>query len=431
MLDAEKFITTIRIKLLQLFPWYGHVLTQLPVVYTTTEVPTLGVGKANKNETLVKLYINPTYIEHVIKICGSNEERVVSHFLEVMKHEVHHLVFAHLTLDMQDKYRQMIACELSVNSYINRNKLVSEEQKEAGVFAEDFKLESKLGVHEYYRLLDENKHYKEMMKKGDDSGDSGDKDGKGEGKNKSNGKANNGGGNKCLDDHGKWKDIADDELTKEMIRDVIRQANETCKQMGQWGDIPGEIKQAIDENYKNEKNIIPWQIVLRNFLASSSENRLDYTMKKKSKRFDTRPGTRKEEILDVAIGIDTSGSVSDEMLKMFFSELDWMSKVGTKMTVFEWDTKINAEYDFRYYEGVVTGRGGTDPIPALEEICSRRFDCLIMFTDFGFDKIKEEYNIPILWVVDNNGYDSSYIPVEDGIILKVNDDRDGFSLVDY
>lgn len=428
MFDVENFISAIKVKLLQTHTWYGHVLVQLPVIYGD-EVPTFGVGKTSKDEVQVKLYINPDYIQSVIAQVNRNEEKVVDHFIEVMRHEIHHLVFAHLTLDFQDKSRQMIACELSANSYIKRNNLIpAVGEKKAGVFAEDYKLESGLGVHEYYRLLENNKEYKKMLSEiqkqiqvvigkggcgaGGSSGSEIIKDGK-------------------LDSHDKWESLVGDDFTKEMVRDIVRQAHNTCEQMGRWGDLPADIKQAIDGAFRRDKNIIPWEVVLKNFLASSSENVLDYTMKRKSKRYGTRPGTKKEDVLDIAIGIDTSGSISDDMLKLFFSEMEWMVKSNSRLTVFEWDTKVNREYDFRDFDGTVMGRGGTDPIPALDEISERRFDCLIMFTDFGFDTIKKEYNIPILWVVDYNYLWSDKIPVSTGTVLKLNKDKDGFEQIFY
>lgn len=440
MLNIENFITSVKIRLLQRLPWYGHVLSQLPIVYSDKDVSTLGVGKSCRDDILVKLYVNPNYIEKVIKDCNKDEEKVSDHFIEVMKHEVLHLLFSHITLGFPDKSRQTIACELSVNSYIDRQKLVPDSQNaKAGVFPEDFNLKPKLGVKEYYDLLNSNKEYEKLAKNeqkelaklkeifegmGKGNGDNSDV--------KSNGC--NGGSGNTIDSHEKWKAVEGDGISEEMVKDIVRQASEICKQMGQWGSMPGDLIEAINGCYKSQKNIIPWQVVLRNFLASSSENVLDYTMKRKSKRFDTRPGTKKEDVLSVAIGIDTSGSISDEMLGLFFSELEWMSKTGTKITVFEWDTRVNKEYDFKDFDGTVTGRGGTNPIPVLEEVSGRRFDCLIMFTDLGFAKIEDHYGIPMLWVVDIYGYcgfEKANIPVRDGIILKMNHDRDGFELLEY
>ena len=566
MIDVEKFITNIRVSVLRQHPFYGAILTQLPTVFSNSNgVPTMGVGKNNKNEIMVKLFVNPDYIEHIVDKCNRDTTKVVNHFTEVLKHEINHLIFEHLTLSLPDKQREMIACELSANSYIDRSKLVPEDGSEkAGVFAEDFKLESKLGVHEYYALLDGNKEFNKMRKaswqkqqrqngnqksqeqeeldelakqqekasndtksgkrgngeqmeqqegisdktqemldgmQGDSSqqcqsgngsqsaqsnqsgngSQSGQSQGEGHQKAQQklqeardlqdkamddlnngdmdsasqkqqqaadkireasdavgednqgddSGSGGSGDGMPTLDSHEKWDSVAGDEMTNGMIKDIIRQANETCKQMGKWGDIPGEIKDAIDDAYAQDKEIVPWEVVLKDFIASSSENVLDYTMKRKSKRYDTRPGTKKDDVLNVAIGIDTSGSIDEEMLKMFFSELRWIDKTGTKMTVFEWDTQVNREYDFHEFDGTVTGRGGTDPTDFLETVSERKFDCVITFTDLYFQNIDKDYNVPMMWVCDRGGwgYDNDDYPVEDGIILKVNQERNGFEVV--
>lgn len=553
MIDVEKFITNLRVNLLRSHCFYGNVLAQLPTVYDSKTVPTMGVGKGNKNEIMVKLFVNPDYIEHVVDQCNRDTKKVVDHFTEVLRHEIHHLIFEHLTINLPDRQRQTIACELSANSYVDRSKLIPENgSTKAGVFPVDFKLDSKLGVHEYYALLDGNKQFNKMrnaevrrqlQNQGGKSQEQEDldelaeqqekaskdavsgKNGNGEQMEQQqgisdqtqqrmdemdgNGQQNQGGQNNnqgngrqlgkghqkaqqklqeardlqneamddlkngnmdsasrkqhqaaqkiheasdavgedgngegdgesesansmgTLDSHEKWESISGDEMTNGMIKDIIRQANETCRQMGTWGDIPGEIKDAIENAYAVDKEIIPWEVVLKDFVASSSENVLDYTMKRKSKRYDTRPGTKKDDVLDIAIGIDTSGSVDEDMLKMFFNELHWIDRTGTKMTVFEWDTQVNREYDFHEFDGTVTGRGGTDPTDFLEKVSERKFDCMIVFTDLYFSKVENKYNIPAMWVCDRGGYggyDDDY-PVDDGIIMKVNRDRDGFDVV--
>ena len=437
MVDVNQFMTNIRVNLLRSMAFYGHVLMQLPVVITDTLVPTMGVGKASKDEITIKLFVNPDYINEIIDFCKKDETKVVDHFTEVLRHEVHHLVFGHLTLDLPDKQRQTVACELADNSYVDRKKLVSTTDSKPGVFPEDFDLPSKLSVHEYYNLLNDNKKFQQMRSEMSSSiefevVDDGDDDGNGEG----NGSANGGKIGKIkvtIDSHGNWQSVEGDNMTEEMVKDIIRQANETCKQIGNWGDVPGNVKEAINDNYATDVAIVPWEVVLKDFLASSSENILDYTMKRRSKRFDTRPGTKKEDVLNIAIGIDTSGSIDNEMLNVFFNELYWIEKTGTKMTIFEWDTKVNREYDFRDYDGTVSGRGGTDPTEFLETVAERKFDCIIVFTDLYFAPIKDRYNIPMLWVVDRNGYDYGFdkeeYPVQEGIIMKVNKARDGFEVV--
>ncbi len=534
-IDANKFITNLKISILRMYPFYGHILGQLPVVIcnrkNNPQVPTMGVGKGGRDELLVKLFVNSDYINHVVDLCNRNEQQVVDHFTEVLKHEMHHLIFGHLNLELKDAQRATIACELSVNSYIDRSKLVAEPSKDGtdtrGVFPEDYGLPNGLGAVEYYNLLKDNAKFKnrhaknglmgsmqqsnsnaddneqlanelDKLAKRQESAANASEKGKesnqsltnrqsdiskdtqsAQGKTSNNNIASaiaqamgeqsqavqdlqNGDNqsaanhqhnaadalrkarnearsqsvgdsqNESMDSHSMWGAVKGDEMTAEMIKDIVRKANETCKQMGKWGDVPGAIMQAIDECYESKKQIVPWEVVLKDFLASSSENVLDYTMKRKSKRYDTRPGTKKDDVLSVAIGIDTSGSIDNEVLEMFFSELHWMDKTGTKMRVFEWDTQVNKEYDFSEFDGTITGRGGTDPTDFLKKATEQKYDCIIVFTDLEFAPIKDEYNVPMLWVVFNNWYyanESLYDNVPSGIIMKVNEDRDGFDVV--
>ena len=164
------------------------------------------------------------------------------------------------------------------------------------------------------------------------------------------------------------------------------------------------------------------------FLASASETVLDYTMRRPSKRYGTRPGTRKEDILSIAIGIDTSGSISQEELQLFFNELYWIEKTGSRMTVFEWDTRILREYDFKDYDGTVSDGGGTDPTDFLETVSLRKYDCAVIFTDLCFAPVEKDYHLPMLWVATSDLDWQNELPVQ-GTILKVNKSRDGFQLL--
>ena len=102
------------------------------------------------------------------------------------------------------------------------------------------------------------------------------------------------------------------------------------------------------------------------------------------------------------------------------------------MTVFEWDTTVQRKYDFRDFDGCIKGRGGTDPIPALKEMTSEKYDCIIMFTDFGFFDIKEEYGVPILWIVNNywgGSWEGKHMPINEGIVLEFYEQEGTFKLV--
>jgi predicted metal-dependent peptidase len=216
--------------------------------------------------------------------------------------------------------------------------------------------------------------------------------------------------------HELWDQLDDDPIMKEYIKDIIRKSKDLCNR--DYGNIPGEVIDAVDQMLKTSKPIIPWNKVLRMFCASATESMLDYTMKKISKRYGTRPGTRKEDVLNLAVAVDTSGSISQEQLMIFFNEIAWIWKNGANVMIYEADCDICDVYKFKgKWKGDVKGRGGTDLEPVLVE-CEKRYDALIYFTDFYAPKIEKKYNIPILWVLTSE-LEREHFPYEWGKHVKI------------
>ena len=428
-MDYEKFVINCGIDLLRKYAFYGHIMQQLPKVFVNNEncggINTLAVGKTRSSEIQTKLFINTDYLDKLYKEHGL--VKLEAHLKEVMKHEIHHLIFGHLTIDLPDKNRLAIACECSVNSYINRDLLINESSdktKKVGVFPEDFGLPRKESVYFYYKELENNSEYKNMSSQSIvkiSIGLNSDKDSGDESKDDS----------VVIDSHELWEIVKSDPVSEEMIKDIIRQSVDICKKTDTWGDVPAEIKEEVKKAFVHKKEVIPWQVILKQFIASSSENILGYTMRRRSKRFGIRPGTKKEDVLNLGILIDTSASISNEMINLFFGELDWIAKTNSSITIFECDTQINREYPYSEWDGMVEGRGGTDIEVAVKEINDRRFDALIAFTDMETPNFKESYNIPCMWVINNSCYRYiSDMPYQEGIFLKLSDDGESFEVFD-
>lgn len=379
-MDVQKTISRACVELLKKNPFYGHIITQFPKILTN-RIPTLAVGKSDSEGLLVNLYINPEYVEKLYH--DFPKEKAFYHLVEVVKHETLHVVFSHLMLKKPNKQALNIACELSVNSYVDKQALVQK-----GIYASDFGFKERLGVEEYYKLLDTEKQKESDEKETTD----------GNGEDKTPGE--------MLDSHSTWEAInSDDVKTEVFLKDVIMKAKEATIKTGGWGSLPGEIIDAIDTLLEIQEEKIPWQVVLKDFIASASDSVLDYTNKRISKRFGTRPGTKKEDSLKLAIGIDTSGSIDNKTLEMFFAELQWIAKSNSEITVFECDCTIGREYPFRAFDGSgITGRGGTDLEPVIKEASDRRFDALIYFTDGEAPAISIDYNIPVLFVISGWTY---------------------------
>ena len=186
-----------------------------------------------------------------------------------------------------------------VNSYLKKDNFIKQDDgSNACMIPEDFKLEPKQTALYYYQKLIDNKQYNNMMKQDNKDGTI----------------------KQAVSSHSHWEEIANDQVSQEILKDLVRKAKETCENNQMWGNTPSELISRIEDLIKFKKPLIPWSRVLKLFTASCSETEIDYTMRKRSKRFGTRPGIKKFEKLKLAIGIDTSGSISNEQPNLFLNE---------------------------------------------------------------------------------------------------------------
>jgi hypothetical protein len=297
----------------------------------------------------------------------------------------------HLTFHFDDRVRGNVAMDCSVNSHLLDNQ-IHKDWPTPDMYGFP---KSKSAVW-YYNNLKGNSKFQQQLKSG---------------------AFGVGGVLEWLEkSHAGWDDLAKDPVAKEFVKDVMRKAQELCNK--NYGNIPSDVIEMIEELLKRERPVIPWGHVLRMFCASATESVLEYTMRRESKRYGTRPGTRKGDVLNLAVCVDTSGSISSQMLKLFFNEIRWIWKNGAIVTVLEADCALQAKYKFNgKFTGQVHGRGGTDLEPALKEV-EGRYDACIYFTDFYAPEVSRVYRIPTLWVLTTDLSRDQY-PAQWGRHIKI------------
>lgn len=351
--------------------FYSHIIQQFVKELDSKAVLTAGVGK-RADENIIHLYVNQDFIRSIRENDAKNNDNKFRKIVRtIMEHEVLHVVFGHLWLDFPDKHRQAIAVDLAVNSYVDHDGLT-----EGAPTPDKFGLEPKKSAAWYYEILATNQKYQQMI-------------------------ANQ--GKACVEDlkksHDMWGSFPEDKISQQIVKDIINKAQKLCE--GSYGDVPLDVIEQVNDFLLPRKPIIPWERVLRTFVASSSESIIDYTKKRISKRFGTRPGTIKEDVLDLAVAVDTSGSIDDSSLVMFFGEIFWIWRNGAKVTIYEADCEIQSVYPYAgKFHGEVHGRGGTDLEPVLKEVVGKH-NALVYFTDFYAPVIRMKYNIQTLWVLNN------------------------------
>jgi predicted metal-dependent peptidase len=183
------------------------------------------------------------------------------------------------------------------------------------------------------------------------------------------------------------------EAEKQQIRDEIKEAMlAAAATVDGAGNLPAGVKRLIQELTEPKMN---WRELLRMQLESTIKS--DYTWMRASRRgwhMDAvMPGMKQDPMIDIAVALDASGSISETMLKDFLGEIQGImdSFPAYKIHVITFDTEAYnpAQYDSDNLDDIcdyeVKGGGGTD------------FDCI-------FTYLKENEIEPKRLVVFTDGY---------------------------
>lgn len=197
------------------------------------------------------------------------------------------------------------------------------------------------------------------------------------------------------------------------------------------GSIPGFIEEFLSELVKPQ---VKWQDHIRATLKRTV-NKPRWTYKQPSRRAQAigliLPG-RESEMKGVVCCIDTSGSVSDQMIKWFVSEVVGIMKQChvPKIHLLLHDCVVYSfeEYDENTIKNIKVQRGGTSHVPVFEKLYELKGDdrpcTVICFTDLMTDFHNKKPDFPVLWCVleEDSGYE---IPYGKKVVVKAEKYEDG------
>lgn len=203
-------------------------------------------------------------------------------------------------------------------------------------------------------------------------------------------------------------DSSKQEQIEQQIQKTIQQAAQRSKMSGDApGTIPGEIEEYIDA-LLNPK--LHWTVLLQNHVNGLGKD--DYSFRRPNKRFMPEyylPSAYSEVLEEVAVAVDTSGSVSNEEFAAFLSEIQEIKDtMGPKLTkVIDFDTKVQAVHELTENDDALsisfTGRGGTRLEPVFEHYSEgKQPTVLIVFSDLYCNEIEEDPGYPVIWVCIDN-----------------------------
>ena len=220
-----------------------------------------------------------------------------------------------------------------------------------------------------------------------------------------------------LDDHIDWEKDGDgrpayskDELKQ--IRDEIREATMQAANAAGAGNTPASVARMIKELTEPKMN---WRELLRQQIQSTIKT--DYSFSRPNRKgWHTGailPGMKFDETIDIAVSLDMSGSITDEMSMDFITELKGIMDEYKDYNIKLWcfDTKVYNEQDFDGYSGEdilnyeIMGGGGTDFMCNWEymkehDITPKKF---IMFTDgYPWDSWGDDNYCDTLFIIHGN-----------------------------
>jgi predicted metal-dependent peptidase len=280
--------------------------------------------------------------------------------------------------------------------HLKKGEKLTKEVKDAQPLAALIeKMPQLLSTEEYFMILHQNKDKLESDKCpncgksknqscGNDNQDSssssqGDQSDQDEGdQDNSNGQGGDqeGGGDSCrcphcgasqgdsFDDHSMWDELSDEEkeYVKSRVQNIVEKAVNAADSKNGWGNIPADLAGDIR---RSVSNVIPWRNILNQFVGSTLPGDRSTSIKKINRKFPyIHPGIKKNLRPKLLIAIDQSGSVSDEMLGIFFGELTNLAKL-CDIWVLPFDCHADAKDIYKWRKGsqVPKGRtkaGGTD-----------------------------------------------------------------------
>jgi predicted metal-dependent peptidase len=375
---AKDRVTKVRVRLLLQHPFFGNLATRLKIVDATDRLPTAAVDGRN-------MFINVNFVAKL------NDDELM--FL--IAHEVMHCVFEHM-LRRGDRRPDVwnMAGDFVINYLLERERIGQVIRQV------DLCLDSK------YKDMTTEEVYDSLMKNAvtiklpldvhldlTGNGDEGE-DGEGEGK----------------DGNSIGKALSEEE--RKALQDEIKNAVLQSAQAAGAGKTPAAVARLIQQFTAPKMN---WRDLLRIQLESSIKS--DYSFTRPSRKAwhtgAVLPGMLPAEDVDICVAIDTSGSISIDMIRDFLSEVKGIMDNYDSWTIKVWcfDTGIHAEEDFTSDNGAYDimeyepgGGGGTDfevnwEYMSANDIMPKQ---LVVFTDgYPCGGWGDENYCDTLWIINS------------------------------
>lgn len=360
--------------LVLLYPLYGTVFLYLNKI-ERTDLPTMAVGTTRRVD--LALYYNPEFVKKL----------TYTQLRAVLKHEALHVLLHHISRNQYFNYNMKgynFAADMAINCHI-------EGLPDGCLYPKTFGLPDNESSEWYYEKLRQ-----EVEKQGE-----GYLEGKGD----------------TADDHSMWGDC-DDDIVKEKVRNIAESAIKAQESKG-WGDVNGNLAQQI---IAANKPVVNWKREVRYFLNKIIMMGRASTRMRPNRRYGYQnPGSKRDYTSKILVAIDTSGSVSDELLQYFLTELNGMIS-HIRVDLIQFDHIVHGKpvpFEKRQSTYKFVGRGGTSFDAPIQMGVDMKYDGLVMFSDMQCSFPKKPDRMRILWcAAGQNASDLAAVPYGKKVLIE-------------
>lgn len=416
MSEAEDKLTKAKMRLVYNHPFFAQLALGLPMVEAPWLVPpTMATDMQN-------IYYHPKFVEN----------HSVNELAGVICHEVMHVAWLHGTRrDNRDHKLWNIACDFAINPTVLDAGLALPPN---GLYEDKYRNMTAQAI--YADLLKRKEEFEEMMKNFPQivgGGDPGDGEGQGDPSKTIHGAVldpsqvpgNGNGDEEGEGQGGRQLSQAEVDALENEIKIKVKQAYEAAKSIGK---APGGMEGLIEAVGKPSIN---WHEYIQAWVKGHTPDDYTWSRPRRTMLANHRVYMPSMELRGAGVGvlsIDTSGSVSDEELRKYVTEIVGVIEMckPDKLIIIQHDAIIQkieeweAGDDFSSLK--TKGRGGTCIAPVFKhlETLDEPVDWMICFTDMGicdYPKAEKAPAYPVLWAATgpDNAPFGTYIPVKDAM----------------
>jgi len=398
MPDPRKKITQARVAMMFDQPFFGHLAIGLEVT-EKKNMPMATMATDGRH-----LFYDPKFVT----------ETPLDELAGVIAHEVMHCALNHLSRRQGRDERWNLAADFAVNDAIQHDfplpgmPLVPGKTPGTDDFigrSSDYiysKLLEPIYINVTYVPMDSHVEWDDWGKNGKDKGKGDkDKDEKGDGKSGASEPSldgNDGGG----DDEEEIDDL------EQQWRERVAQATTIARMQGK---LPAHIEELVGGILQPK---LIWKHILQEMIVSCAKS--DFRILPPNKRYLWMPlylPSVKGEEINIAVCIDSSGSISNDQLCEFLSEVKGICEQYSNYTIYlmTCDAQIHQRWELHEYDPIpfekmtIQGRGGTSFVPPIE---AAEKECLpissfVYLTDMAGTFPDKEPSFPVIWISTEEG----------------------------